>query len=254
MPDDEAGVRVLHLSDFRGRGDATRLETVYATEHSRVRLLTARQGEGIPATTNAVGDRALLLLEGRGRCAGLAGPDEIGLGGLYHTGRGALFGLEALDVGPTVGVLYEAPPAEEAPAEAGVVTPRAHAVSEANPMALAGNAFVPLYESGASACALFHVEAGRRMHTGPESERTLLFLGGTGLIFLEEGTTVPIRAGDLAVLAPGYPARVWARGPEPLAGVVFQPQMVRAEKRTLRGELTRLKDELAKRRGSGEDA
>lgn len=253
MPD-EAGVRVLHLDDFRGRpGGGASLATVYTSPHSRARLLTAPQGSGLPAGASAESERVLLLLEGRARLLGVTGPDEAGIGALFHAAPGAAFGAQSLDAqAPTVALVYETPPVadEEEPQAApavGVQNPRASVVHEANPLALTGNAFVPLYESERSACALFHVEAGRRMHTGPESERTFLFLGGTGLVFLEEGTTVPIRAGDVAVLAPGYPARIWARGPEPLSGVVFQPVMERAERRSLRGELTRLKDELAKR-------
>ncbi|HWG89569.1 MAG TPA: hypothetical protein VNZ52_01845, partial [Candidatus Thermoplasmatota archaeon] len=220
---------------------------------SRGRFLVAKPGHGIPVNAGSGGDRALLVLEGRARCLGLPEPAEVDGGHLYLGPRGLLHGVEAAERWTLAAFLYEAPPSEEAPAEGPVAlqNQRNRALHVANPRALAGNAFHPVYETPDSACGLFHIEAGRRLTTGPESERTFLITEGTGLVFLEDETTLPLRAGDVCIVQAGYSARLWARGPAALSGVVFQPQVAPTERRTLKGELTKLKDELAKRKQQG---
>lgn len=109
------------------------------------------------------------------------------------------------------------------------------------PEPLAGNAFRPVHESDATQVALLSIAAARRLETGPESERVLVFLRGRGLVFLQNGDALPYAAGDVALLPAGEPARVWAQGPEDALALVVQPKGERAERRTLAGELARLR-------------
>lgn len=102
---------------------------------------------------------------------------------------------------------------------------------------LAGNAFRPLHDSSTVLAALLSIAAGRRLETGPESERVLVFLRGRGLVFLQNGDTLPYAAGDAALLPAGEPARVWAQGPEDALAVVLQPKGEPAPRRTLKAAL-----------------
>lgn len=122
-----------------------------------------------------------------------------------------------------------------APSAAGAGPPREVAV---DPF-VRGNQFRPLHQSERSLAALLSIAAGRRLETGPESERVLVFLRGHGLVFLENGDTYRFEPGTLVCVRPGEPARVWAQGPEDALAVVLQPAGVRAEKRTLAGELAK---------------
>jgi mannose-6-phosphate isomerase-like protein (cupin superfamily) len=107
---------------------------------------------------------------------------------------------------------------------------------------LSGNAFEPLSETGTLAAALLRVEPGRGVTTGFEAERTFVILTGTGLAFLESGDAIPFRAGEALVVPAGEPVRLWARDPDPLFAVALQPQAPPAERRTLLGELRKLKE------------
>jgi quercetin dioxygenase-like cupin family protein len=111
---------------------------------------------------------------------------------------------------------------------------------------LAGNAFRPLHASDATLAALLSIAAGRRMETGPESERVLVFLRGAGFVFLQNGDALRFAPGDAALLPAGEPARVWAQGPEDVLAVVLQPQGGRAERRTLKGELEKRRQAAAR--------
>lgn len=105
-----------------------------------------------------------------------------------------------------------------------------------------GNAFTPLHQGDRALVALLSIAAGRRLETGPESERLLVVLRGRGLVFLENGDTLPFDANHLAFIPAGEPARVWAQGPEDVLAVVMQPNVAPVKRRTLA-------DEIAKRRG-----
>ena len=120
----------------------------------------------------------------------------------------------------------------------------ARAEIEVNPF-LRGNQFRPLHQSGRALAALLSIAAGRRVETGPESERLFVFLRGTGLVFQENGDTHRFAPGWAGVVPAGEPARVWAQGPEDVLAVVMQPAGQREERRTLAGE-------LAKRRAAQE--
>lgn len=104
---------------------------------------------------------------------------------------------------------------------------------------LRGNQFRPIHESSRSLAALLSIAAGRRLETGPESERLLVFLRGRGLVFLENGDTLPFQAGHVGVVPAGEPARVWSQGPDDVLAVVIQPQGMREARRTLAGELAK---------------
>ena len=104
---------------------------------------------------------------------------------------------------------------------------------------LRGNQFRPLHQSARTLAALLSIAAQRRLETGPESERLLVFLRGTGLVFLENGDTHRFAPGWAGVVPAGEPARVWAQGPDDVLAVVMQPAGQREEKRTLAGELAK---------------
>lgn len=106
---------------------------------------------------------------------------------------------------------------------------------------LHGNAFLPVHESPHALAAVLSIAAGRRMETGPESERMLVFLRGTGLVFLQNGETMRYAAGFATLVPAGEPARVWAQGPEDALAIVVQPTGPRAEKRSLLSELEKRK-------------
>lgn len=112
---------------------------------------------------------------------------------------------------------------------------------------LRGNQFRPLHQSARSLAALLSIAGGRRLETGPESERLLVFLRGSGLLFMENGDTHRFEPGHAGVVPPGEPAKIWAQGPEDVLAVVMQPAGQRQERRTLAGE-------LAKRRAMREGA
>ncbi|HVM45311.1 MAG TPA: hypothetical protein VM582_05195, partial [Candidatus Thermoplasmatota archaeon] len=105
------------------------------------------------------------------------------------------------------------------------------------------NAFKPLHESERALAALLSIAASRRLDAGAESERAFLFLRGRGLLILENGDTHHFEPHTLAVVPPGFAARLWAQGPEDVLAVVLQPRGGPAERRTLAGE-------IAKRRAS----
>lgn len=111
---------------------------------------------------------------------------------------------------------------------------------------LAGNAFRPLHSSPTTLAALLSVAAGRRLEMGPESERVLVYLRGTGLVFLANGDAQKFNAGDASLLPAGEVARVWAQGPGDVLAVVVQPQGPPAERRTLKGELEKRRAASAK--------
>jgi mannose-6-phosphate isomerase-like protein (cupin superfamily) len=104
---------------------------------------------------------------------------------------------------------------------------------------LRGNAFRPLHESATTLAAMLSVAAGRRLDTGPESERVLLVLRGQGLLFLQNGDTLRAGTLDLVFAPAGEPLRVWSQGPDDLLALVVQPQGAPAERRTLAGELAK---------------
>jgi mannose-6-phosphate isomerase-like protein (cupin superfamily) len=83
------------------------------------------------------------------------------------------------------------------------------------------------------------------METGPQSERVFVILRGTGLVFLENGDQLRFGPGDAAVVPAGEPARVWAQGPDDVLAVVLQPRGEAAPRRTLAGEIRRLRGEEA---------
>lgn len=113
---------------------------------------------------------------------------------------------------------------------------------EADPL-LRGNAFKPLHESPRALAALFSVAAGRRLGTGPESERVIVLLRGTGLVFMENGDVHPFEQNTLVYVPAAEPARVWARGPEDVLGIVLQPNVARpAERRTLASEIAKRRE------------
>jgi hypothetical protein len=111
------------------------------------------------------------------------------------------------------------------------------------------NAFRPLHASARSHAALLSLAVARRMESGPESERALVFLRGSGLVFLENGDALRFAPLSAALLPAGEPAAVWAQGPEDALAVVFQPVMPAAAKRTLAGELAARR--LAHERSAG---
>ena len=110
---------------------------------------------------------------------------------------------------------------------------------------LRGNQFRPIHQSSRALAALLSIAAGRRLETGPESERLLVFLRGTGLIFLENGDTFRFEPSHAGVVPPGEPAKVWAQGPEDVLAVVMQPAGQREERRTLASELAKRRAQQA---------
>ena len=114
-----------------------------------------------------------------------------------------------------------------------------------------GNAFKVLFESPRAAAALLSIAGSRSVDVGPESERTWVVLAGRGLVFLQHDTTLPIKPGDVAIVPPGEPARLWARGPEDLHVLVLQPQAPPVKRRTLLTEVLRLRDKERNVSGAG---
>lgn len=110
---------------------------------------------------------------------------------------------------------------------------------------LRGNAFSPLHQSAITQVALLSVAAARRVDVGPESERVFVILRGLGLVFLDNGDTFRIEPGTWAFIPAGEAARLWAQGPEDLLAIALQPAGQRAERRTLAGELAKLKERRA---------
>ncbi len=106
-----------------------------------------------------------------------------------------------------------------------------------------GNAFVPVHESAHSLAAVLSVAAGRRVNTGPESERVLVVLRGTGLVFLEKEDTIPFETGDVVVIPGGESARLWSRGPEDLLTIALQPKGEPEKRRTLASEIAKRKEQ-----------
>ena len=104
---------------------------------------------------------------------------------------------------------------------------------------LRGNKFQPVHASATTLGAMLSIAAGRRLDTGPESERVLLILRGVGLVFLDNGDTMRIEPGSWAFVPGGEPARVWSQGPDDMLAVVIQPRGPPVEKRTLAGELAK---------------
>lgn len=104
---------------------------------------------------------------------------------------------------------------------------------------LRGNAFKPLHESPRALAAILSIAQSRRLETGPESERVFVFLRGSGLVFLENGDTHKYEPNTLAFVPAGEPARVWAQGPHDTLAIVLQPNVARAERRTLAGEIAK---------------
>lgn len=105
-----------------------------------------------------------------------------------------------------------------------------------------GNAFRPRHQSLRSLAAELSIAAGRRLETGPESERVLIVLRGAGLVFLENGDTHRFEPGDAVLVPAGEPARVWAQE-EDVHAVVLQPAGAAVARRTLAGEIARRRDE-----------
>src|SRR5207249_5635337 len=89
---------------------------------------------------------------------------------------------------------------------------------------LRGNAFRVAHESPRTLAALVSVAAGRRMESGPESDRLFLVLRGSGLVFLQNGETLRFAPLDAIFVPAGEPARLWAQGPEDLLAVALQPR------------------------------
>lgn len=106
---------------------------------------------------------------------------------------------------------------------------------------LRGNQFRVLHQSPRTLVALLSIAAGRRVDTGPESERVFVFLRGPGLVFAENGDTMRFAPGMAAVVPAGEPAKLWAQGPEDALLVVLQPAGQRVERRTLKSELEKRK-------------
>lgn len=100
-----------------------------------------------------------------------------------------------------------------------------------------GNAFHALHESPRALAAQLSIAAGRRMESGPESERMFLFLRGNGLVFLENGDTQRFEPQNATLAPAGEAIRIWAQGPEDVLAVVLQPRMPPAAKRTLASEV-----------------
>jgi len=118
------------------------------------------------------------------------------------------------------------------------------AVGHAAVKALARPAVPPtgleiVWEDDLFAVARWRLEAGRSFTAGPESERHLAALAGSGLAFLETGDALRLDAPAVLVAPAGWPVRIWAR--DAMEGVVVQPQGAAAEQRTLKGELERLR-------------
>jgi quercetin dioxygenase-like cupin family protein len=132
---------------------------------------------------------------------------------------------------------------EPRPPAAPATAPERLAIDET----LRANAFRPLHESRSALAALVSVAAGRRLESGPESERALVALRGRGLVFLDNGDALRFQAGDVVLLPAGEPARLWAQGPEDVLAVALQPPAPAAERRTLASELRR---RAAERHGS----
>lgn len=102
-----------------------------------------------------------------------------------------------------------------------------------------GNAFQPLHESPRALAALLSLAAARRLDTGAESERVFVFLRGRGLLSLENGDVHRFEPHTLGIAPAGYPARLWAQGPEDVLAIALQPRGVPTEKRTLAGEIAK---------------
>lgn len=105
-----------------------------------------------------------------------------------------------------------------------------------------GNKFAPLHESERALSALLSIAAGRRVDTGPESERLFVFLRGPGLLFEENGDTHRFAPHQCALVPAGEPARVWAQGPEDALVVVCQPKGEAVARRTLAGEIAKRRE------------
>lgn len=76
-----------------------------------------------------------------------------------------------------------------------------------------GNSFKPLHDSPRALSALLSVAAGRRVDTGPESERLFLILRGVGLLFEENGDTHRIEPNSVALVPPGGAREGLGAGP-----------------------------------------
>ena len=106
---------------------------------------------------------------------------------------------------------------------------------------LRGNAFRPIHQSATTLAATLSIAAGRRLDTGPQSERVLLVMRGLGLAFAQNGDTFRVEPGSFAFAPAGEPLRVWAQGPEDLLAVVLQPVGEPVARRSLAGELAKLR-------------
>lgn len=106
---------------------------------------------------------------------------------------------------------------------------------------LRGNQFKPLHASPRALAAQLSIAPSRRVETGPESERVFVFLRGSGLVFLNNGDVFRFEAHHVGFIPAGEPALVWSQGPEDALVIVFQPAGQQAERRTLAGELAKLK-------------
>lgn len=104
---------------------------------------------------------------------------------------------------------------------------------------LRGNAFLPVHESERCLAAFISIAAGRRVETGPESERILVVFRGVGMAFLENEDLLKFEPGTVVALPPGVPARVWSQGPDDVLAAVFQPKGVKAARRTLASEIAK---------------
>jgi len=104
---------------------------------------------------------------------------------------------------------------------------------------LRGNAFRPLHESATTLAAALSIAGGRRLDTGPESERVILVLRGHGLLFAQNGDALRVEPGHWGFAPAGEPLRVWAQGPEDVLALVVQPKGAPAERRTLASELAK---------------